>query len=67
MTRTIKVKGKKKKVRRVIRTTAQLGNLASVGATGATGAAAEVGLSAVPGKSLLKWDTRACVPVDVAG
>lgn len=67
VTRTIKVKGKKKKVRRVIRTTAQLGNLASVGATGAVAAAAEVGLSSVPGKSLLKWDTRACVPVDVAG
>jgi hypothetical protein len=67
VTRTIKVKGKKKKVRRVIRTTVQLGNLGSVGATGATAAAAEVRLSLVPGKSSLTWDTRACVPVDVAG
>jgi hypothetical protein len=67
VTRTIKVKGKKKKVRRVIRTTVELGNLTSVGVTGATAAAAEVRMSAVSGKSSLKWDTRACVPVDVAG
>jgi hypothetical protein len=64
---TVKVKGKKKKVRRVIRTTVQLGDLGSVGVTGAAGAAAEVRMSSVAGKSSLKWDTRACVPVDVAG
>ncbi len=66
--RTIKVKGKKKKVvRRVIRTTVTLGSIGSVGVTGAAGAAAEVRMSPVIGKSSLKWDTRACVPVDVAG
>jgi hypothetical protein len=67
VTHTIKVKGKKKKVRRVIKTTVQLGNLGSVGVTGGAAAAAEVRMSAVPGKSSLKWDTRACAPVDVAG
>ncbi len=67
VTRTIKVKGKKKKVRRVVRTTVQLGSLGSVGVTGATAAAAEVRLSAVAGKSSLKWDTRGCFPVDVGG
>jgi hypothetical protein len=66
-TKTIKVKGKKKKVRHVIKTTVQLGDLGSAGVTGAAAAAAEVRLSAVSGKSSLKWDTRACVPVDVAG
>jgi hypothetical protein len=69
VTKMIKVKGKKKKkkVRRVIKTTVELGNLGTVGVTGATVAAAEVRLSAVSGKSSLTWDTRACVPVDVAG
>jgi hypothetical protein len=51
----------------VIKTTVELGNLGSVGVTGATVAAAEVRMSAVSGKSSLTWDTRACVPVDVAG
>jgi hypothetical protein len=63
----IKVKGKKKKVRRVIRTTVLLGNLGSIGVTGATAAVAEVRMSAVAGKSSLTWDTRTCAPVDVAG
>jgi hypothetical protein len=67
VTRTVKVKGKKKKVRRVIRTTVQLGILGSVGVTGGAAAAAEVRLSPTPGKSSLKWDTGACSPVDVAG
>jgi hypothetical protein len=67
VTHTVKVKGKKRKVRRVIRTTVPLGYLGSVGATGGTAAAAEVRMSAVAGKSSLKWDTRVCVPVDVAG
>jgi hypothetical protein len=67
VTRTIKVKGKKKKVRRVIRTTVLLGNLGSIGVTGGTAAVAEVRMSAVAGKSSLKWDTRTCAPVEVAG
>jgi hypothetical protein len=67
VTRTIKVKGKRKKVRRLIRTTVQLGNLGSVGVTGATAAAAEVRMSPVSGKSSLKWNPAACTSVDVAG
>ena len=67
VTRTVKIKGKKRKVRRVIRTTVTLGNLGSVGQAGATAAVAEVRLSNPPGKSSLKWDPRACVAVDVGG
>jgi hypothetical protein len=67
VTKTIKVKGKKKKVRRTFRTTVELGNLGSVGVTGGTAAAVEVRLSPVAGKSSLTWDSRACAPVDVAG
>ena len=67
VTRTIKVKGKKKKVRRVIRSTVKLGSLGSVGVTGSTTAAAEVRLSNPPGNSSLTWDPTACVAVDVTG
>lgn len=68
VTRIVKVRGKKKKVRRTIRTTVRIGNIASVGVTGAAGALAEVRLSTAPGtSSSLKWDTRSCTPVDVAG
>ena len=67
VTRTIKVKGKKKKVRRVIRSTVKLGSLGSVGVTGSTTAAAEVRLSNPPGNSSLTWDPKACVAVDVTG
>jgi hypothetical protein len=67
VTRTIKVKGKKKKVRRAIRTTVRAGELMTAGATGASGAVVEVRMSATAGKSSLKWDTRACTAVDVSG
>jgi hypothetical protein len=68
VTRIIKVKGKKKKVRRTIKRTVRVGSVGSVGVSGAAGAVAEVRVSSVAGtSSSLKWDTRVCTPVDAAG
>lgn len=66
--RTVRVKGKKRKVRRTIRTTRRVGVLATIGAAGTVGAVVDIRLSAVAGtSSSLKWDTRVCTAVDVAG
>lgn len=67
VTRTMKVHGKKKKVRKTITSTVRIGNMASVGFEGAVGALAEVKISGSPENSSMQWDTRSCVPVDVAG
>jgi hypothetical protein len=68
VTRIVKVKGKKKKVRRPVTKTVVLGNLTSVGAAGSPGAVAEVRISGVAGtSSSMKWDTRSCTAVDVTG
>jgi len=66
VTRVIRVHGKKKKVRRTIRRTVTVGNLATIGTSGSPGALVDVRVSAVAGTSSLKFDTRSCVPVDVA-
>src|SRR3954454_11109902 len=55
------------KARRTVRSTVTLGNHAFVGVRGAAAVVAEVRLSNPPGRSSLRWDTRACVAVDVAG
>ena len=66
--RTIRVKGKKKKVRRTVRSTRRVGVLATIGSAGTTGAVVDIRLSAVAGtSSSMKWDTRSCAAVDVAG
>jgi hypothetical protein len=68
VTRTIRVRGKTKKVRRTIRRTVTVGNLATIGSSGSPGALVDVRVSAVAGtSSSLKFDTRSCVPVDVTG
>jgi hypothetical protein len=68
VTRIVRVKGKKRKVRRTIRRTVRVGNLATIGVSGSPGALVDVRISSVTGtSSALKWDTRSCVPVDVAG
>lgn len=66
--RTIRVKGKKKRVRRTVRQTQRVGMLATIGSAGTTGAVVDLRLSAVAGtSSSMKWDTRSCAAVDVAG
>jgi hypothetical protein len=66
--RIVKIKGKKKKVRRLVTKTVVVGNVASVGVTGGSGAVAEVRISGVAGtSSSMKWDTRSCTAVDVTG
>jgi hypothetical protein len=66
--RTVRVRGKKKRVRRTIRSTQQAGVLATIGAAGTTGAVADIRLSRITGvASSMKWDTRSCAAVDVAG
>jgi hypothetical protein len=68
VTRIVRIKGKRKKVRRTIRRTVRAGNLATVGTAGSPEALVDVRISGVSGtSSSLKWDTRSCVPVDVAG
>jgi hypothetical protein len=64
--RTIKVKGKKKKVRRLVTKTVRIGNIASVGVSGTPGAVLEMKLQS-PGTPSLKWDTRVCTAIDVTG
>jgi hypothetical protein len=66
--RTVRVKGKKKRVRRTIRQTQRAGVQATIGAAGTAGALVDVRLANVAGaSSSLKWDTRSCTAVDVAG
>jgi hypothetical protein len=68
VTRIVRVKGKRKKVRRTIRRTVRVGNLATIGVSGSPGALVDVRISSIAGtSSSLKWDSRSCVPVDVAG
>lgn len=68
VTRIVRVKGKRKRVRRTITRTVRVGSVGSVGVSGTPGAVAEVRLSSVVGtSSSLKWDSRSCTPVGVAG
>jgi hypothetical protein len=66
VTRIIKVKGKRKKVRRLVRKTVRIGNVASVGVSGSAGALLELKLQTSGGSSM-KWDTRSCTAIDVTG
>jgi hypothetical protein len=68
VTRIVKVRGKKKKVRRTIKTTVRIGNIASLGVSETAGAVVEMKLSTAASTiSSLKWDTRSCSAIDVAG
>ena len=68
VTRVVKVKGTKRKVRKTITQTTRIGNRASISAAGGAGAVAEVTLSTSAAvRSSLKFDSRACALVELTG
>jgi hypothetical protein len=64
VTRLVKIKGKRRKVRRTITQTTRIGNRASISTPEDHGALAVITLSSdLATPSLLKWDPRACKPL----